>query len=59
MRVALAQINTTVGDVWGNAEKAASALARATEAGAGLVALPELSITATGQRSAFVLKRGR
>ena len=45
MRVALAQINTTVGDVWGNAEKAASALARATEAGAGLVALPELSIT--------------
>jgi NAD+ synthase (glutamine-hydrolysing) len=45
VRVALAQINTTVGDVWGNAEKATSALRRATEAGAQLVALPELAIT--------------
>ena len=45
MRVALAQINTTVGDVWGNAEKAADALERATKAGAELVALPELAIT--------------
>ena len=45
VRVALAQINTTVGDVWGNAEKAASALERATEAGAQLVALPELTVT--------------
>jgi NAD+ synthase (glutamine-hydrolysing) len=45
MRVALAQINTTVGDVWGNVEKASDALRRATEAGAGLVAFPELTIT--------------
>src|SRR5215218_5618353 len=45
VRVALAQINTTVGDVWGNAEKAADALERATEVGAQLVALPELTIT--------------
>jgi NAD+ synthase (glutamine-hydrolysing) len=45
MRVALAQINTTVGDVWGNAERAADALKKATEAGAELVALPELAIT--------------
>ena len=45
MRVALAQINTTVGDVWGNAEKAADALKRATDAGAELVALPELTVT--------------
>jgi NAD+ synthase (glutamine-hydrolysing) len=45
VRVALAQINTTVGDVWGNAEKAADALRRAVEAGADLVALPELAIT--------------
>src|SRR5215218_8904352 len=45
VRVALAQINTTVGDVWGNAEKAADALERATKAGAELVALPELAIT--------------
>ena len=44
MRVALAQINTTVGDVWGNAEKAADALKRSTDAGAELVALPELTI---------------
>ena len=45
MRIALAQINTTVGDVWGNAEKAAETLKRATEAGAELVAFPELTIT--------------
>ena len=45
MRVALAQINTTVGDVWGNAERAARALDDAVEAGAELVAFPELTIT--------------
>jgi NAD+ synthase (glutamine-hydrolysing) len=45
VRVALAQINTTVGDVWGNVEKAARALKAATDAGAELVALPELAIT--------------
>ncbi|HET7478046.1 MAG TPA: NAD+ synthase [Rubrobacteraceae bacterium] len=45
MRVALAQINTTVGDVWGNAEKAAGALERALEAGADLIAFPELTTT--------------
>jgi NAD+ synthase (glutamine-hydrolysing) len=45
VRVALAQINTTVGDLWGNAEKAADALRKATDAGAELVALPELAIT--------------
>jgi len=44
MRVALAQINTTVGDIWGNIEKMADALAKATDAGADLVAFPELSI---------------
>ena len=44
MRVALAQINTTVGDVWANVEKAADALKRAKDAGAELVALPELTI---------------
>src|SRR5215207_6026685 len=44
MRVALAQINTTVGDVWGNVEKATDALKKATDAGAELVALPELTI---------------
>ncbi|CAA9400140.1 NAD synthetase / Glutamine amidotransferase chain of NAD synthetase [uncultured Rubrobacteraceae bacterium] len=44
MRVALAQINTTVGDIWGNVEKMADALERATDAGADLVAYPELTI---------------
>ncbi len=45
MKVALAQINTTVGDVWGNVEKAAEALERAVEGGAGLVVFPELTVT--------------
>ncbi|MBA2443525.1 MAG: NAD+ synthase, partial [Rubrobacter sp.] len=45
MRVALAQINTTVGDVWGNVEKAAGALERAVGSGADLVAFPELTVT--------------
>jgi len=45
MKIALAQINTVVGDVWGNVEKAADALDRAVDGGAGLVAFPELTIT--------------
>ena len=45
MRIALAQINTTVGDVWGNVEKATNALEKAVDSGAGLVAFPELTIT--------------
>ena len=45
MRAALAQINTTVGDVWGNVEKMKGALGRAVEAGADLVAFPELTVT--------------
>jgi len=44
MRVALAQINTTVGDIWGNVERMSDALKRAVESGAGLVAFPELTI---------------
>jgi NAD+ synthase (glutamine-hydrolysing) len=45
MKVALAQMNTTVGDVWGNVEKTAEALERAVEGGAGLVVFPELTVT--------------
>ncbi len=45
MRVALAQIDTVVGDIWGNVERAAGALERALEGGADLVAFPELTIT--------------
>src|SRR5215216_1977152 len=44
MRVALAQINTTVGDIWGNVEKMADTLERAIDSGAELVAYPELTI---------------
>jgi len=45
MRVALAQINTTVGDIQGNAEKAVRAIGDAEAAGAGFILLPELTLT--------------
>jgi NAD+ synthase (glutamine-hydrolysing) len=44
MRVALAQINPTVGDVDGNAAKVTDWIGRAREAGAELVIFPELCI---------------
>jgi NAD+ synthase (glutamine-hydrolysing) len=44
MRVALAQIDATVGDVAGNTAKAGEWIGRAREAGAELVILPELCI---------------
>ncbi|MEE9247972.1 MAG: NAD+ synthase [Dehalococcoidia bacterium] len=43
-RVALAQINTTVGDLPGNTAKVLDFMARAREAGADLVSFPELTI---------------
>ena len=45
MKVALAQINTTVGDVDGNAAKAIDAIRRGAQAGAELVVLPELTLS--------------
>jgi NAD+ synthase (glutamine-hydrolysing) len=45
LRIALAQINTTVGDVEGNAERAREWIERARGEGAQLVVLPELTIT--------------
>lgn len=45
MRIALAQINTVVGDVWGNVKRSTDALERAVEGGADLVAFPELTMT--------------
>src|SRR4051812_42093408 len=45
MRVALAQINATVGDIPGNEAKVREQLARAREAGAQLALFPELAIT--------------
>ena len=44
IRLALAQVNPTVGDVEGNAALAAEWIERAREAGADLVILPELMI---------------
>ncbi|HYI98632.1 MAG TPA: NAD+ synthase [Thermoleophilaceae bacterium] len=45
LRCALAQINTTVGDIAGNADKIASATVQARERGAALVVFPELALT--------------
>ena len=43
-RIALAQVNPTVGDLDGNAERIRSFTARAREAGASLVIFPELAL---------------
>jgi NAD+ synthase (glutamine-hydrolysing) len=45
LRIALAQVNATVGDISGNVRKILSACERAKEAGARLVVLPELFVT--------------
>jgi NAD+ synthase (glutamine-hydrolysing) len=45
LRCALAQINSTVGDIAGNAERIAGAIVQARERGAALVVLPELALT--------------
>ena len=45
MRVALAQINTVVGDIDGNAGRVAAALADAGEAGADVTLVPELAMS--------------
>ena len=44
-RLALAQLNTTVGDIEGNTARIIEYVERAREAGADLVAFPELAIT--------------
>lgn len=45
LRVALAQINATVGDIEGNARKIAEGIERAKEVRADVVAFPELAVT--------------
>jgi NAD+ synthase (glutamine-hydrolysing) len=45
MRIALAQMNPTVGDVAGNTKLIVEAIDRARQAGAQVVALPELAVT--------------
>jgi NAD+ synthase (glutamine-hydrolysing) len=44
LRIALAQINVTVGDVEGNADRIIAAVSEAESIGADIVALPELAI---------------
>src|SRR5215213_6097263 len=45
LRVALAQINPTVGDLHGNARKITDQIARARDEGAALVVFPELTLS--------------
>jgi len=56
MKVALAQLNTTVGDVTGNEAKILAAYQRAVAADADLVLCPELAITGYPPRD-LVLRR--
>jgi len=44
LRLALAQVNVTVGDIAGNVRKIVSACGRARDTGAGLVVFPEMAI---------------
>ena len=45
VRIALAQVNTTVGDLEGNAALVLRGIAEAREANAELVVFPELTLT--------------
>ena len=45
MKIALAQINTTIGDMTGNRDRLLTAYQRGTAAGADVVVTPELAIT--------------
>ena len=44
LRIALAQVNTAVGDIDGNARLIIDSMAKAREHGAALVAFPELAM---------------
>src|SRR6266571_6250778 len=45
VRIALGQINTTVGDLEGNVDRMARAALEASSAGADLISFPELAVT--------------
>ncbi len=57
LRVSLAQINSTVGDLEGNAAKIIDFIAQAESLGADLVAFPELALTGYPPED-LVLRRG-
>ena len=56
MKAALAQINTTVGDLAGNKAKIFSAYQRGVQAGADIVVFPELTITGYPPRDLLLQK---
>jgi NAD+ synthase (glutamine-hydrolysing) len=56
MKVALAQINTTVGDLAGNEAKILTAYQRGVEAGVDIVLCPELSVTGYPPRDLLLKK---
>jgi NAD+ synthetase len=57
MKVAMAQLNTLVGDISGNEAKILAAYTRASEAGADVVLVPELALTGYPPRD-LLLKNG-
>ena len=57
INIALAQINTVVGDIDGNTEKIKAAIVQSRAAGAQVVALPELAVTGYPPDD-LVFKRG-
>jgi NAD+ synthase (glutamine-hydrolysing) len=57
MKVALAQINTTVGDLAGNEAKILASYRKGAEAGAHVVVCPELSITGYPPRDLLLKRR--
>lgn len=57
MKLALAQLNTTVGDLRGNAAKILAAYRRAVDAGADLVVTPELAIPGYPPRDLLAKRR--
>jgi len=57
MKIALAQINTTVGDLAGNEEKILAAYHRAVTAGVDLVVFPELATTGYPPRDLLLRPR--
>src|SRR5688572_13670539 len=57
LRIALAQMNSVVGDIEGNARKVTELAARARDAGARLVVFPELTLTGYPPED-LLLKRG-
>src|ERR1051325_5612450 len=57
MKIALAQLNSTVGDLAGNEAKILAACRRGADAGATLVMCPELSVTGYPPRDLLLKKQ--